>query len=232
MNSKASRKNLIQGAALALLGVLFLLDNYQVFGEQRVFSVLPVLLAFFGVLRISEAMRPKDTVVGVLLLLTAGMFFAENLGLFTVRWRDIWPVILIAVGLMVIFKRQLRGIVGSSAADAGPNVSGDAYLDIVTVMSGSQLKVNSQDFTGGDLTVVMAGMELDLRGASLAQGATLHVMVAMGGVEIKVPADWSVIYNGTPLLGGVEDKTVPPATPLKLLTITGMVVMGGVEIMN
>jgi hypothetical protein len=54
----------------------------------------------------------------------------------------------------------------------------------------------------------------------------------MGGVEIKVPRDWSISIVGTPTLGGIEDKTIPPMSPGKRLVIEGSVVMGGVEIGN
>jgi hypothetical protein len=54
----------------------------------------------------------------------------------------------------------------------------------------------------------------------------------MGGVEIKIPLDWTVVYKGTPVMGGVEDKTIPTPNPAKRLTITGTVIMGGIEIRN
>ena len=34
------------------------------------------------------------------------------------------------------------------------------------------------------------------------------------------------------LLGGIEDKTVPPANPAKRLVIEGYAIMGGVEVKN
>jgi len=54
----------------------------------------------------------------------------------------------------------------------------------------------------------------------------------MGGVEIRVPREWSVVVNGSPVLGGIEDKTIPPMMPGKRLVIDGSVIMGGVEITN
>jgi hypothetical protein len=54
----------------------------------------------------------------------------------------------------------------------------------------------------------------------------------MGGIEIKVPPDWSVECRATAFLGGVEDKTVPPAQATKRLVIEGFVMMGGVEVRN
>lgn len=108
--------------------------------------------------------------------------------------------------------------------------SHDARLDLTVVMGGTQLKVDSQDFKGGEITAVMGGVEVDFSNASVDGKAVLQVFVAMGGVDIEVRTDWSVIVNGIPLLAGVKDKSVPPAAPAKRLTITGYVIMGGVEI--
>ena len=41
-----------------------------------------------------------------------------------------------------------------------------------------------------------------------------------------------VSVNGSPMLGGIEDKTIPPMTPGRRLVIEGSVIMGGVEISN
>ena len=68
--------------------------------------------------------------------------------------------------------------------------------------------------------------------AAIATEAVLHLSIIMGGVEIRVPREWSVVVGGSPVLGGIEDKTVPPMTPGKRLVIEGSVIMGGVEITN
>jgi hypothetical protein len=54
-----------------------------------------------------------------------------------------------------------------------------------------------------------------------------------GGIEIKVPENWSVSGRVTPILGGYEDKTrrVADGTNQRLL-VRGLVIMGGVEIKN
>ena len=69
--------------------------------------------------------------------------------------------------------------------------------------------------------------------ATTAEGlATLKVFVLMGGLELRVPPDWTVIVNGLPLLGGIDNRTVPPAIPGKRLEIDGICALGGVEVRN
>ena len=51
-------------------------------------------------------------------------------------------------------------------------------------------------------------------------------------VTIKIPPDWSVVLQGTPILGGFEEKTIVPPNQNKRLYVTGYAIMGGLEIRN
>ena len=101
-------------------------------------------------------------------------------------------------------------------------------------MSGIRRTVTSQDFQGGELTAIMGGCEIDLRQASIKSGeAVLDVFAFWGGIDLKVPLDWSVDLAGTPLLGGFDDKTRPPqGGSTKRLVIKGYAIMGGIQIAN
>ena len=99
-------------------------------------------------------------------------------------------------------------------------------------MAGNKTVSNSQDFKGGDITAVMGGVELDLRGASIQSEARLNLWATWGGIVIKIPADWSVINRGTAIMGAIEDKSSGSPVANKRLIITGMAIMGGVDIKN
>lgn len=232
MRHKSPQQRVVTGVILALIGLVFLLDNFHVFDARNVLAFWPVVFIVVGVLKLTQARRPSGYMLGGGLVLAGVLLTLEHMGVIAVHWRDWWPVLLIALGIMVIFKGQLHS--GGDTSDDGAYRATllDPRLDLTTVMGGSQLKVDSQDFRGGDLTVVMGGVELDFRNASITSEATLHVFVAMGGMDIKIPTDWTVIVNGVPLLAGIEDKSVPPVNPTKRLVITGYVIMGGIEIKN
>ena len=79
----------------------------------------------------------------------------------------------------------------------------------------------------------MGGMELDLTKAEMeGNTAVVQISAMMGGVEVRIPETWSVETRIVPLLGGVEDKTIPPRDSGKVLVLQGSVLMGGVEIKN
>ena len=67
------------------------------------------------------------------------------------------------------------------------------------------------DFRGGSVTAVMGGVELDLRKANLTSTAYLDVVAFWGGIEIKVPAGWTVDARVVPLMGAFENKVDSPA---------------------
>jgi predicted membrane protein len=79
----------------------------------------------------------------------------------------------------------------------------------------------------------MGGCDIDLRQAAINGDAFIDVFAVWGGIEIRVPEDWSVAFHVTPLLGGVEDKTRPSlGSSQQRLTVRGLVVMGSVEVKN
>ena len=47
-----------------------------------------------------------------------------------------------------------------------------------------------------------------------------------------MPPDWSVILQGTPILGGFEEKTIVPPHQNKRLYVIGYAIMGGLEVRN
>ncbi len=231
------RSRVVFGAFIIVIGVFALLDNLNLFDSHLVQPYWPLVFVALGAIKLSHGRRPGHFIVGGGLVLVGGAMTLNNLGILHVHLRDLWPVVLILVGLNVLARSRqprdgpdCRGRFRGGARDE--RFEHGAQIDASAMMSGIVLKNDSQEFAGGDITAVMGAVEIDLRQAAIATDAVLHLSVIMGGVEIKVPRDWSVSINGTPILGGIEDKTVPPMTPGRRLIITGSVVMGGVEISN
>lgn len=95
-----------------------------------------------------------------------------------------------------------------TATPSGAGAAGDddSIIEVSAILGGYVRRVSSQRFRGGDINAVLAGCEIDLRQASIEGEAVLNVFALCGGITIKVPPDWSVVLQGTPILGGFEEN--------------------------
>lgn len=229
------RSKVVFGLFILAVGLFALLDNLHVFDSRLVQPYWPLVLVALGALKLVQMRDATGVVFGVALIAVGGAMTLNNLGLIVFHVRDWWPVLLIMVGALSI----ARGFRPESSASGcrgrrrrDERLEHGSRIDASAMMSALVLKNDSQDFQGGDVSTVMGAVEIDLRQASIVNEAHLHVSIIMGGIEIKVPRDWSVSVNGSPTLGGIEDRSAPPLASTKRLVIDGSVVMGGVEIVN
>ena len=124
---------------------------------------------------------------------------------------------------------------GQSSTDGSARSSSNdnSTMTVVAVMGGVARGNNSRAFRRADLFAFMGGCEIDLRKAAINGEAVVDIFCMWGGIEIRVPVDWTVVSQVVPLMGGVDDKTRPPqAATAHRLTLRGMALMGGVEVKN
>jgi hypothetical protein len=81
---------------------------------------------------------------------------------------------------------------------------------------------------------IMGGVELDFREAVLPPGVTdVYAVAFWGGVEIIVPPGLPVEVSGVGIMGGFDHNHTSPVDPGiegPILRISGVAVMGGVEV--
>jgi predicted membrane protein len=217
------------GLLIVVLGVLFTLDNLDVLDAREYLRFWPAALVVIGLLKIHHARSAGHGWVGGLIFIGIGAWMLANGVLyFTISVREVFPLLLVALGAYMVW----RGFGGQKREATG---DGQGSFSALAIMGGVARRSSSQVFVGADLTAVMGGCEIDLRQASIAPGteAVIDVFTFWGGIDIKVPQDWTVITRAMPLMGGVEDKTrAPQGADGKRLIIRGIVVMGGVTIKN
>ena len=77
----------------------------------------------------------------------------------------------------------------------------------------------------------MGGVEMDFSDVVLtAQETTMTVFCLMGGIEIAVPDGIEVRFDAVALMGGHSGPTSTPPPGSPVLRITGLILMGGVDI--
>lgn len=217
------------------MGLLFLLDNLGWLDFQYSLHFLPMMLVFFGILKIVQTRTPQGLLVGGALVLAGVVLTLRSMGLFYISWRTIWPLLLIGLGIHVVFRsvtaQRQAGQGGTPGVPLG-KPDDDSVVNITAVMGGFNRRIVHPAFKGGEITAVMGGCELDLRQASVEQDAVLNVFAMFGGIQIKVPPDWTIVMQGTPIMGGFDEKTILPPNGQKRLFIRGYAIMGGVEVRN
>jgi len=222
------------GVAVIVIGLLFLVDNLGWIDLDFRRHLLPLALIFFGTLKLMQTRTSSGRLVGGGLIAAGCVIFLRRVGILDISWQSVWPVLLIVFGIAVVFKSTtgLSGIKQAGAKPQADNESDQMEVDITSFMGAFKRRIITADFRGGEITALMGGCDLDLRQSSINGEAVLNVFSLFGGVTIKVPVDWTVVLQGTPIMGGFEEKTVPPATPGKVLYVRGYAIMGGLEVRN
>ena len=149
-------------------------------------------------------------------------------------WQLFWPTLLVFFGGSLILKtlRQSGHL----------QIENKGNERLFAVMSESRRRYDGKPFEGAYMTAFMGGCVLDLRRAIVPPGETrvVEVFGMMAGHEIKVPLEWTVTLDVTPIMGDVKDKHVPSVAPPPLtgmasgaaptLVVRGSIVMGEVKI--
>jgi predicted membrane protein len=248
IRNRSASSQVLAGVLVIGMGMLFLLDNLDIVNFHRAISFWPMMFIVFGLVKLFDKESPNNFVVGGGLLAVGVLMTASRLGFPFISWHTLWPLALILVGALVLFRafdgsRHQAGVdqdpLASSmawkpqpAAGAASDASADALVDVTAILGGFERSITSQNFKGGDVTTILGGCALDMRSASIEGEAVIDVFAFMGGVTIKCPPDWTVVLHGTPILGGFEEKTAHPAAGTKRLIVKGYAIMGGVEVRN
>lgn len=219
------------GVILVIVGVFLVMRNtgfFPDFIDHVVFS-WPMLLVAIGLVM---TLGGSEKSAGIIVMAVGGFFLIPTIFRETFHaYNMFWPSIFIIIGVIFIFSKRK----GWGSISASKGAGGDDYIDYVNIFSGGERQILSQNFTGGKISAVFGGIELDLTKAKLAPGRNeIEIACVFGGATIIVPDDWYITIDVTPVLGGFSDsrKLAPGRTidPGKQLVIRGAVVFGGGEV--
>jgi predicted membrane protein len=218
---------LLMGLLIILVGVLFTLDNLGIADAGQFLRYWPGGLIAIGAVKLWQARTGTGSAFASLLFIIAGLWLAmESARIVTVTIWDMWPMLLVFFGASMVW-RGVRGTPHVASTDA------NSTLSALAVLGGMNRGNNSRSFRGGDVTAVLGGCVIDLRQAAIDGEAVLDVFAMWGGIELRVPEDWTVISRVIPFLGGVEDKTrAPQEAGTHRLIVRGFAIMGGIEVKN
>jgi hypothetical protein len=220
------------GLVFVTLGTLWTLDNLQILDASTILRWWPALLVLYGLARLTGIGARRTPIAGALFAGAGSWMLLGVMGVVHHSLWSLWPLFLILLGMTIV----MRAMRSPGSGEVGPDGASDAspYPRALAFMAGVTRRVQSQQLRGAEVTAVMGGIELDLRGARAQEREVVVDVFAMwGGIEVYVPEDWIVACEVTPIMGGVEEITRPVAAgATTTLVIRGMVVMGGIEIRN
>ncbi len=201
------------------------------------FNSIPYLLVLAGIVWIMRSGKGQAPLMAWLVIAFGAVLVISQIGLFGLRFSDlIVPMILVIVAFFLVNPRNLLpGGFNTATEDLNPD---QHEIKLLAFMGGGELNFHSKQLRGGEITAIWSGYDIDFSEADM-EGDTmrLHVFCVMGGVEIKVPANWRVEKSGALcIMGGFSNKTRDMAEelnlPSKTLIVTGLALMGGGEIRN
>src|SRR5438552_1714355 len=186
-NELGAAERLVPALVLIGIGSLFLLNNLHLVYFREVFAYWPAILIAFGIVKLVDSTYQGGRVLGGIIMTAGGLLLARNLGFLDIAMRDLWPLLLIAAGLIMLFQRTMHWPGNWLKNDSTPN-----SLNETAVFSGGKRTITAPDFRGGEVTAVFGGFELDFRRAGIAgESAVLEINAVFGGCEIRVPTNWS-----------------------------------------
>lgn len=229
-----SKNHLIGGIVVLTIGLVFLLRNFDLLTPELRFYIFSwkTLLIGIGILNLTLS---KNKVAGFILIAIGTFFWLPNIFDLSIRAGQLfWPVVIIVVGIMLLFKRpgqKFNGPWNNNNTDGndgnnkgsnpftpphhGPHgkkykntsFSDTDFVDDVAIFSGTKKRINSSSFKGGRMTAIFGGSEVNLTRSRLAPGRNyLNVFFMFGGSEIIVPSDWNVVLEAVPIFGGFSDE--------------------------
>jgi predicted membrane protein len=211
----------VLGLCVMLAGLILALDSLGLVEGGAIFRFWPLALIAVGIVK---WLSPAPQRMSAFIWVVAGVaFLLVTLG--HMSFGGVWAALLFLVGAKIAWK-ALR----PAAAPTDPA----AALDLAQFMGGTKTVVTTTDFKGGQATAVMGGCEIDLRHASMPEGrpAVLDTFAFWGGIEIRVPDDWEVVTQGSAVLGAFVNNARSQPGARRRLVVTGLAIMGGVEVKN
>ena len=235
---RAHAPGFVAGGVIILIGILLLLSNLGLIRIHDVWRLWPLFLIGPGIGKIVGSYGPTGRIWGALLTLVGILFLLDTLHIVHMDPRLIGPSLLIGLGILFLvrgFERARPSRLPFTAATGSAELSS---LNEWAVFGGVKRRIDSQGFQGGEILAVFGGVDIDLRRAAIqGEQVVIDANATFGGVEIRVPDNWSVTVRGVGLFGAYEDHTAHPSITAvaerpQRLVVTGYAIFGGVEIRN
>jgi predicted membrane protein len=229
------------GLFLVFIGVLFLLHRIPATSGffPHWFFTWPTLLIGIGIF--SGIKNGFRNIAWLVFILIGSYALAHENNLIGLNLRPYaFPIGIILVGLMVMFKRNQRCKTRGARAwqrernyQVEPTVATDDVVQVNSMFGSVERNVFSKDFKGGSISCFFGGAQVNFSQADFQGTVVVDVSLMFGGADIIIPSNWNLKNEMSVVFGGIEDRRSAPAgisESGKTLILKGNVMFGGVEI--
>ncbi len=243
------RGKVLAGLIIMGIGSLFLAREMGAYIPHWIFS-WKVLLIVIGIyVGIKHSFRNAGWLIPI--FIGTAFLLRDNFPELGIS-HYIWPIALIFIGLMIIFKPRRKKCgnhryrrwerhqnwqqKNEQWAQWQEKKNSDNYLELNAVFAGMEKNIITKDFKGGEINVVFGGAEVNLSQADINGRVELEINNVFAGTKLIVPAHWEIKSEITAVLGSVEDKRMIQKdisySESKVLVLRGSVVFGGIDIQS
>lgn len=221
--------NVLWGIVLILIGLIIGgnalgITNIDIFFDGW-WTLIIIIPSFIGLFKEDEKTgNIIGLLIGIALLLACRGVLDFNL-----IWKLMFPVILVAIGVSIIFKDLISGKINKKIKELNQTKTGDN--ECCATFSGQNINFDGEKFTGIDLTAVFGGIKCDLKKAIVESDAVINTSSIFGGITLYVPEDVKVKVKSSSIFGGVSDeRKYTEKTEAYTIYINATCLFGGVEI--
>ena len=220
--------NLLWGLVFIVLGVAIGLDsfglteiNFFFDGWWTLFIIIPCFIEIF---------RSKFKILNIIGIATgtALLLFCQRIFSLEMLLKLAVPTILVLIGITLVFK---DAIFAPKSAPFKKSTDRKGEEDkYKTSFSNKKIKYDNQVFYGNDLSASFCTLVCDLRNAIINEDVIINANATMGSVEILLPATVNVETKSMGIGGVHDNRPHKDAASAPTVFVSGMCVLGNVEI--
>ncbi len=224
-----NRDSVILGTILVIIGLILAgktlgIINVNIFfkGWWTLFIIIPCLIGLIN--DKDKTGSVIGLIIGILLLLAC-----YNIINFELIWSLIFPIIIIALGLSLIFKNSFNEKIDKEIKDL--NIKKNNDNNYFATFSGQNISLDNEVFKGTELNAIFGSIKLDLRKAKIKDNVIINAFSIFGGIELLVPDDAKIKIKSNSFFGGVSnDRKNEEAKDGDTIYVIATCLFGGVTI--
>lgn len=182
----------------------------------------------------------RRTIFSIVLLVIGMMMLMRASGIESFEWLfgQAWfrygaPVCITVVGFWLLFNRDhshflcgcggCRKDIGYKEAEVSEVMDENAMIDASLLMASDFFDLEGERFAGGNVSVCMGNVKLDLRKATIQPNCILKLTACMGKIQLLVPQQVRLEVYSSNLMAHADHRKVQctnPEAPLLRLQLS------------